>query len=537
MNFNVENIIRELKNTLLELGVGYFSSIICFTCALASFVIAGKIKPESPHWLTAVSVSVIVLVIALLLALLGYKNRKYIKTLKSYGDANLSNLKSIIEKNSAKDKELRTATFFRSHNQHTTSKDSSSNSSENQVSYNDFSTFCDELTQKGELKQYIIKFINNDKDAESFINFIEELKKHEKQLNKKLRYQIKILFTEGEFEIPLPSSLMLYLPVQFSQSYYSSGSFYFIDINLSTKSDIEIAMQLWNEIWSNPKFKTLYNGIDSNIGINYEAEKKLHDYLENYKKGTFYDLAELKELCEKFYESNILNDNQISSIVLFGSYAHNLNCVPNDIDIVIVVNDFSTTVRECFNIELLKRIAKKYKFNFKINGLTEFSKGYHVDIDFCVDSLLFINKQDPISLIDIASQPHFLLFSKDQSDPYESLKEVNIPYHKKLSRILSSLEYIQVNMEKIKSKNEYSLILKQLEHSLYHYTNTSNISLESALEVSKINYPYLIPFIENLSLAKHFQKQYPFSKVENIFIEFKQQITPKIEEKLTSQSS
>jgi len=537
MSFNVENIIRESKNTLLELGIEYFCSIICFTCALASFVIVIKIKPESPHWLTALSISVLVLTLALLLAILGYLNKKNIKILKRYSDADLSKLKSIIQKNSNKDKELRTATFFISHEHHSTSKESSSKLGKSQVSYSDFSSFCDELTQKAELKQYIIKFINNDKDAESFIDFIEEIKKREKQLNKTLRYQIKILFTEGEFKVTLPSSLMLYFPVQFSQKYYSSGSFYFIDINLSTTSDIEIAMQLWNEIWSNQKFKTLYNGIDSNIGINYEVEKELHDYLENYKKDTFFDLAELKGLCKKLNEVNILNANQIASIVLFGSYAHNLNRVPNDIDIAIVVNSFSTTVRKCFNIESLKRIAEEYKFNFKINGLPEFTKGYHISIDFCVDSLLFIKNQDPISLIDIASQPYSLLFSKDQSDPYESLKEINIPYNKKLSRILSSLEYIQKNLEKIEAENEISLILKQLEHSLCHYTNTSNRSLKSALEISKINYPYLVSFIEKLFLAQCVQKQYSFAEVESIFQEFKQLITPKIEEKLTNHLS
>lgn len=260
------------------------------------------------------------------------------------------------------------------------------------------------------------------------------------------------------------------------------------------------------------------------------------DNIISESKNTLLDLAELKKLCQKFNDINILNENQIVSIVLFGSYAHNLNAVPNDIDIAIVINDLSTTPRECFNIELLRNIAEEYKFNFKINGIPEFIKDKHITIDFCIDSLRFIKEHDPITLIDIASQPYYILFSKDQTDPYESIKGIDIPYEMKLSRILSSLEYIQENLKKLKMQNDVNLILKQLVHSLCHYTNSSNNSLNSAFEIAQINHPYLISFIEKLFIAQNFNKQTSFTEIENIFQEFKQIIIPKIEKKRDTKS-
>jgi len=441
--------------------------------------------------------------------------------LKKYTKTDLTYLKKLIDARVMENKNtvLNTATFFLP-----------IHSDSSVASIESFADYCDEKTQNGELTQHIIKFINNSSDAVRMLDLVDKLGTWEKKAGVPLRYIIKVYLNRNLDSIPFQSSLLLYSPHHMNFSYFSSqrGERYYVDVPINDTQDVAEADEVWNGIWSHKNLLELYNGFaQDNPGLRHDVKEEIQKYKIWAEKQTGIDRKWLRDIVPKFRDEKILGNLSIENILLFGSSAEDEDGIRNDIDLVFVVREQFDTVREMFRLDVILNLAEKEGFSVRVNGISEYRHQHgKCTIDFCLDSLAFIKRNDLISTIDIAAGKRVILMGQD---PYEQLSKLPISYSMRLERVKKSEDYISNNISLIEAADDKLIVIKQVQFTLMHFFDLDTFDPEKAYAKARERWPSVIPLIERLHFCLAFCHLMEFQEIEtfasDVFHEIKRLCT------------
>lgn len=431
--------------------------------------------------------------------------------LKKYTKTDLTYLRNLIDTKVKEKKNtvLNTATFFLPIH------------SDNSVaSIESFADYCDDKTLKGELTQHIVKFINNSFDAVRMLDLVDKLCTWERAAGKPLRYIIKVYLDRNLNSIPFQSSLLLYSPYHMNFSYFVSqkGQRYYVDVPINDEQDVAEADELWNGIWSHENLLELYNGFaQNNPGLRHNVKNEIQKYKIWVEKETRTNRKWLTDIVPKFVDEKILGNIYVESVLLFGSSAKDEDWIPNDIDLVFVIREKFDTVRDMFRLDVIINLAEKEGFNVRINGISAYRHQHgKCTIDFCLDSLNFINGNDVISTIDIAASKRVILMGQD---PYDRLSRLPISYAMRLERVKKSEDYINNNLDVIEVADDKLIIIKQIEFALMHFLDIDTFDPENIYVKVREHWPSFVPLIERLHFYLGFWYLIEFHEIKTFALD------------------